>query len=567
MTKRAVHLGVGILVFTISSLAAACSFGSPDRGGPGADAPTVEDVAGRKVVPTIEVLTKTQAEDPTRFEMARLVVQNWNEAGIKATVVPVGSAELSSKTFTGKDYDAYAISYDGTPARLDPDNLLSRFFSANATVDGTNISQYTNAAYDAAYRAQQQASDAARREAAVKDAQELLYEQMPVIPLVYPNTGAAYRSDRWDGITITAASPAFSPANSTEATPRDGQDTMVVGTTTEPSTLNPVTASLAQDQTPLSHVYDTLLAIGADGALEDRAAQNLQVDGRTITLELRPGMRFSDGEPVTAQDAVFSLEYLKDSNAPLYAPILEDVASATSEGNSLTITLKQPQASFPAVALAQMPILPEHIWSKVKDPHSFVNTEPVGSGPFVLSERRPGASLTFSTNESFYDPAAIQTLRLVILGGFDAAVGGLISGEIDMIDSGNTVGTQYGALEGKEGIEVVTLPSHGWRGLHINMAKAPFDDRHFRLALAKLISTQDIIDIAYQGEATPGGSVIAPVLETWHNPELQPFTQDVEGAMQELSEAGYAFGPDDRLYYPDDGNDQRVYDNDVEATR
>ena len=261
MKRQRDHVHLGILLLASSTLAA-CSFGSSP---PVAGRPTVDDVTGLKAVPAIKVLTKTQADDPTRFEMARLVVKNWNDAGIEATVEPVGSAELSSKTFTGKDYDVYAISYDGTPARLDPDNILSRFYSANATADGTNISLYKNSEFDKAYRAQQQASNLKDRKKAVSVAQELLYEQVPIIPLVYPNIGGAYRSDRWDGITVTAASPVFSAANSTAATPKGDRDILVVGTTTEPSTVNPVTASLAQDQVPLSHVYDTLLSVAPDG--------------------------------------------------------------------------------------------------------------------------------------------------------------------------------------------------------------------------------------------------------------------------------------------------------------
>jgi peptide/nickel transport system substrate-binding protein len=107
-------------------------------------------------------------------------------------------------------------------------------------------------------------------------------------------------------------------------------------------------------------------------------------------------------------------------------------------------------------------------------------------------------------------------------------------------------------------VTVVETQSHGWRGLHYNTSKAPFDDVHFRRALTDLIPVEDIIDVVMQGDAQPGGSVIAPSLDTWHDPDLAAYTYDPAAAMGSLAEAGYAFGPDDALYYPDPADDGRA---------
>lgn len=543
-------------MLTAALLAASCSLGGAPAPGPSEERPQVDDVSTREAVPTIHLLTKTAANDPTRFEMSRIIVEAWREAGIPAELMPVDDAQLNSRTFTGKDYDAFVVSYGPTPERLDPENLLSRFYSLNATDAGTNVSMFQNQEYDDAYQAQSTATDPEARRKAVQDAQRILYEQLPVVPLLYPVVGAGYRSDRWDGIEPSVGYPLFNIWNTTNATAKDDRDVLVVGTTFDPPTLNPVLAETLESQLPMLHMYDTLLAVGPDGETVERAAERIETDGTEITLQLRDGMTFSDGQPVTAEDVVFSIEYLRDKGAPLYAAALESVSSVSADDLTVTLVLDGPAAHFPDVTLTQMPILPQHIWASVEDPAAFANESPVGSGPFILQQRRLGSSITFTANENHYEPASVARLELAILGSFDAGVGALTSGEIDLFDDVQPA-LQYRSLEDVEDVTVVETQSHGWRGLHYNTSKAPFNDLHFRQALTALIPIEDLIDVVLQGDAEPGGSVIAPSLKTWHNPELEPFTYDVAEAMNALKEAGYAFGPDDELYYPDPEDDGR----------
>ena len=143
-----------------------------------------------------------------------------------------------------------------------------------------------------------------------------------------------------------------------------------------------------------------------------------------------------------------------------------------------------------------------------------------------------------------------------MLGSFDAVIGAIVSGVFVLYDDVQPA-LQYRSLEGVDGVTVVESQSHGWRGLHYNMSKAPFDDVHFREALTRLIPYEDVIDVVMEGDAQPGGSVIAPALEDWHDDALAPFTYDVQAGMAALEEAGYAFGPDGALYYPTADDDAR----------
>lgn len=538
------------LLLAAPVLLAACSFGQVDEAEVIEGRPEISDTGGREAVPTIQLLTKTKADDPTRYEMSNLIVESWQNAGIDAELLPAGAAELSSRTFTGKDYDAYAIYYGPTPERLDPDNLLSRFYSGNATKDGTNVSLFRNDEYDAAYLAQTRAENDDARRDAVYEAQRILYDQLPAVPVMYATVGAAYRSDRWENIEPSLGYPLVNVWNMTSATPKDDRDTLVFGTAFEPPTLNPVVADLFESQLPLSMVYDTLLAIAPDGETVTRAAESVESDGAEITARLREGMTFSDGEPVTAEDVAFTVNYLRDHEAPLFAAGLEPVKSVTAiDDLTVRFTLESPLASFEDAVLTQMPILPQHVWSGVSDPNEFANDHPVGSGPFTIVNRDIGVSITFEANSSHYDPPQVSTMEMVILASPDAGVGGLESGELDFYDDVQPA-VQFSSLEGVDDVTVVETETHGWRGLHLNTSRPPFDNVHFRKALAALIPYEDIVDVVMQGDADPGGSIVAPLLDRWYNPDLPAFTYDPDAAMAELEKGGYAFGSDDRLYLP-----------------
>jgi peptide/nickel transport system substrate-binding protein len=520
------------------------------------------DVSGRTPVQTIQVLTKTAAEDPRWFEQARLIVESWQRAGIPAELLAVRGAEVVRRAFTSKNFDTSLLVYGPMPDRLDPDNILSKFTSARSGVSGSNISGYRNAEYDALYHAQQLAMNEADRVAAVKKAQKLLYEQQPARPFAHPVVGGAYRSDRWDGIQQALGYPVFNIWNSIGATPKTGKRILVVGSISEPLSLNPVALETPAAQLLLSHIYDSLVRIGPEGEVRNWAAKSVQVNGTRVTAKLRSGMRFSDGHPVTATDVAFTIRYLIDKKSPLFAQKLTAVRDVRATGDSVEITLAKPSPSFVSTVLAQLPILPEHVWEKVAHPAKFANDVPVGSGPFVFASRKLGAEIRFTANKEHFSAPKIDGLVMIVLGSFDAEVGGLAQGDLDMLGDVQSV-AQLASVRNKSGITVLSAESFGWGGLHYNMRKEPFDDRHFRRALSFLIPVRDIINVVLDGQGKPAGSPIASSLTKWHDPSLGPFPYDMRAAMKELREAGYVFDRRGVLYFPTARDDKRLRDNNV----
>jgi ABC-type transport system substrate-binding protein len=89
------------------------------------------------------------------------------------------------------------------------------------------------------------------------------------------------------------------------------------------------------------------------------------------------------------------------------------------------------------------------------------------------------------------------------------------------------------------------------------MRREPFNDLHFRRALAALIPVDDIREIVLRGGGEPTSTVLAEQLP-WHDTELEDLSRELEAATQEMEEAGYVIGSDGTLYYPPEGEDSRA---------
>ena len=419
----------------------------------------------------------------------------------------------------------------------------------------SNLSGYTNPAYDDLYQAQVNATSFDERLAAVHEMQQLLHDHQPVAPFIHIVIGGAYNSADWTNATKSVGTPTYHFWNAIGLTPVGDPEPLVIGLTSGAQTLNPVVAATSEAAVTISHMYDPLLRIGPDGALVNWAASGYSIDGSTISVTLRDGMTFHDGEAVTGEDVAFTFDYLVEKESPLYGGRLSPIESVTADGNNVEITLSAPNAAFATTALAQVPILPEHVWSAIDDPSSFANDDP-GRVPdrFKFESRALGEDLRLAAHSDHFSPPAAPGLVWVVFGSLDGVFAALEAGEIDVLGDFVSL-TQLAVLEGAEGITIESNTGHGVNALHYNMRREPFCDLHMRLALSALVPTEDMIDIVYEGVASASNGIIAPPV--WANPDLGGVPYDPDGARAHLEAAGYVFGDDGTLYYPPSDADNR----------
>jgi ABC-type transport system substrate-binding protein len=292
------------------------------------------------------------------------------------------------------------------------------------------------------------------------------------------------------------------------------------------------------------------------------------------TITLRDDLTWSDGEPVTAEDYVFTFETARDfaltANWPDYLDSGTEEAPGPVTGVAAVddVTIEVTFNAEPGLAVwgvgngpPFMPILPEHFWGPVveeaaatENPRdTLIAASGVGQpsgGPTAFSEIQEGSFAASAANTSYYDTGATvesggvsyevgpfaSNFNYPLYGGQEAAVLALANGEVDLLL--NPLGMQSGLRDqvaDNEDLTAIVNPTNGYRFLAFNHGRAPMDDPAFRDALTAMINKEYVTESLLQGAAFPLYVLLPEGNEAWYNEEVAT----------ELSEAGYAGLDDD----------------------
>ncbi|MGY5795149.1 ABC transporter substrate-binding protein len=360
-------------------------------------------------------------------------------------------------------------------------------------------------------------------------------------------------------------------------------ETLRIGVRQEPDSLNPHVYQFIIAYETLSMVYDTLAGKGGDGKLTNNALARewrLSEDGRTITVTLKPDLKWGDGTPLTVQDVVSSWQYAMNSskahielNSTKYVNGIVNAVSATGP-NVIEIKTEYPAEN----TLHDIFILPDKIWGnigydKVLD---LKNSTPIiGSGPFILTNWTQGQSLTLQRNPNFRGPGpSLSEVRLIQFANPDSAVEALRSGEIDYMT--DVPINQVSALKNEQDVVAKAFDSYRTIYLGFNTATAKgagstiaLADPAFRDALGYAIDKQAIVDRVLQGYGTPATSMLVPAYGALY-PNISEIVRqfDLKLAKEKLASAGYKDSDGDGLLEDKDGKPVRLrlYLPDVEPT-
>lgn len=295
-------------------------------------------------------------------------------------------------------------------------------------------------------------------------------------------------------------------------------------------------------------------------------------DGLTWTFDIREGVTWSDGEPLTAHDIAYTYTRILDGGpeAGNWGTYLTSVETATApDDTTVVLELEKPNAVLP---LLPIPILPEHVWKDVdeKDVKSYRN-EPdggpvVGSGPFRLVEGTAGgSSYVFEANPDYWRGAPhVDRVAFVVYKSEDPAIQAIIKGEVDFVDDITPI--QVESLQNREGIHAQNGISPYFEEIAFNVGAVDpesgeplgdgnpaLQDPAFRYALGYALDLDRIVEAAYQGAAEPGTTFIPSAYGSfrWEPPEDVAFTFDLDKAGELLDEAGYTMGDDGLRTMPD----------------
>lgn len=317
-----------------------------------------------------------------------------------------------------------------------------------------------------------------------------------------------------------------------------------VGWLSEPKTLDPVGPSDNPSLWALHNVHDTLVRVSNDSkSIEPDLAESWETsdDNLTFTFHLRKGMKFHNGDEVTAEDVVFSLNRTRNPEECPYSSMFEPIKEiVAADRHTVKIVLSAPYAPILAdLAMFNAAIIPKKYFQEVGGTEKF-GRHPMGAGPFKFEYWKPGEEIMFSKFEDYWREGLpkVDELRYIIMPDATARAIAVRGGSIDV-----AVYVPFNQVESlKAAPNVKVAIDKIWRHdfVKINCGIKPFDDARVRQALNYALNKQGIIKSVLFGFGEPAPSYMPPVV--YFDRNLQPYPYNPEKAKELLKAAGYGGG-------------------------
>jgi peptide/nickel transport system substrate-binding protein len=296
----------------------------------------------------------------------------------------------------------------------------------------------------------------------------------------------------------------------------------------------------------MSLIFDTLIWKDQNGYVP-ALAESWQMDGGAYVFNLRKDATWHDGEPFTANDVVFTVDYIKEHPYPLVSSKLVKSAEAPDD-YTVKLYLNGSYAPFLEMVAGALPIIPEHIYGDVDNPEEFSDDEAlIGTGPYELVDydQSQGTYLYQAYDDYYLGVPKVKQLRYVKVSN-EMAAAALEKGDVN---AATAPPEKVEELEGK-GFEVLKGSHDGITKIMVNHQKEPFSDVRFRKALYYAIDRQALVDTVLRGYgiiASPG--LLAPDNDLC-NPDVEEYTYDPAKTEELMGELGYA---KDGQYFTKDG--------------
>lgn len=360
-------------------------------------------------------------------------------------------------------------------------------------------------------------------------------------------------------------------------------------TISDPKTFNPILVTDAASSAAIGDLFDTLVRLNpqtteVEPALAERWESN--ADGTEWVFFLRPGVRWQDGQPLTAADVAFTFEAIYEPQVPnSYSHILtiDGQRMQVEALDDARVRFRLPRPFAPLLNSIGVPIIPKHRLRDALATGRFtqqwgIDTPPaelVGSGPYRMSQYVPAQYIQLRRNPDYWmrDEAGAalpyleeQTVRIV--PNQDTAYLKFLSGESDVHNPRpeevpdlhkreRALGITVQEIGSDTGTLFVTFnrnPAHYVRNGRRDPRLNWFTDRRFLRAIAHSIDKQSMIVNCFHGFGRPAVAYLSPENKLFHNPILKDYEYSLERAGQILSEAGYVDRDGDGIREDREGN-------------
>ncbi|UNB52926.1 ABC transporter substrate-binding protein [Mycolicibacterium sp. YH-1] len=351
----------------------------------------------------------------------------------------------------------------------------------------------------------------------------------------------------------TATEAVLETGGGPQGDPTRGGEVRIAVTGGGPSTpLDPNSQSYLIDGLVKSAVYDRLTTINPEsGAVEMSLATSMTPNDTATewTIELRPGVLFSDGRPLTSNDVLFTLKRIKDDALADSTMRHVDLERSSSSGPTrLTLVLTKPIADLPAVLAAAdtFSIIPDGS----KDP---ATVPPPGTGPYAIANYTPGVQVDLTANKQYREPGKpyLDRLTLVEINDPSAALNALKAGQVDIATRFNFAAVP--SLVNDPGIYLrASNVGMAAANYYMNEQLAPFDNPAVRKAMRLAVDRERCVKVALNGYGHVGNDLWGEAHPSY-NKDLPQREYNPEEAKKILAEAGVTTPVAVTLYAADYG--------------
>jgi peptide/nickel transport system substrate-binding protein len=388
----------------------------------------------------------------------------------------------------------------------------------------------------------------------------------------------ARRQRRWAALAVAALAAATLTAGqlaggSAQAAGSD-TTTLTVPADTQMTTFNPFLSYYDGELNVIGAIYPALTMLDDKGEPIPYLADSWTTssDQLTWTFTLHSGLKWSDGEPLTAEDAAWTFNLIMHNAvaATSNGSLVDNFKSVkATDDTTLVITTKKPQANmlYLSIPVSGIPIVPEHIWKDhVSGLKNYRNMDMpvVGYGPFTLTGFKTNQFAELTANKDFFLGAPhYDKVVTNYYSNSDAAAAALTSGELDQI--GGLTPAQYNAMSSKSDVMTYQTQSSGWTAIEINpgaMTRSGkplgtgnpiLKDIKVRQAIALGINRPELVDKVLGGNGIVGAGYLPPGYPQffWKPSPSEALDYDPSRAKQVLDDAGYKMGSNGVRVAPD----------------
>jgi peptide/nickel transport system substrate-binding protein len=292
--------------------------------------------------------------------------------------------------------------------------------------------------------------------------------------------------------------------------------------------------------TRMSFIFETLIWKDASGFIPQLAEEwEYIAEENAYIFKLRNDVRWHDGEKFTADDVVFTIDYVKTHPDPFVTLIGPSGIreAAAIDDHTVKVYLEQTYAPFLNDVAGTMVIIPEHIWQNVDDPKSLTGPEAViGTGPYMLADysKEHGTYLYRAFGDYYLGKPRVGEIKFVKISE-EMIPAALKEGSVN---AGDIPPEVISEME-KAGLTAITAPVSWNAKLTINHQKEPLSNKKFRQALAYAIDRESLVQITQRGHALAGSPGMLPPTSDWYNPDTPQYEYDPAKAKQLLAGLGY----------------------------